>query len=230
VRIFDNLLYKLVSLLIAGLLWAAAQGVRDMEEGFDVPVTYTDLPSELVVVEQSAQEINLRLRGSRAALREVRRDLSDYTVSLGGVKEGDAQFPVLPENLALPRGSQVTARSPSLLVFRTEKLLSKSVDVRPDIAGELPEGYRLAAVRVQPDKIEIEGARTEVRRMREVATQRVDVAALRETTTLDVPILWGIPNVWRKDGRGEPVKVTLVVEAPPAPEPPQEVLEEATQG
>ena len=67
--IFDHLLYKIVALLIACVLWASAQGVTDAEQSFDIPIQVEGVPEELVVVEESAHEINLRVMGSRAALR-----------------------------------------------------------------------------------------------------------------------------------------------------------------
>ena len=216
-RIFDNLLYKLVALLVAVLLWVSAQGVNDIEQSLDLRVAYTDLPEGLVVVEQSAFEVNVRVRASRAALRRMQSDLSTYVVSLAGVKEGTAQFSVLPENLPLPRGAMPVARSPSMLVFRTESVVSKLVHVRPDVGGELPEGYALRAVRVVPGQIEVAGARTSVRRMQEVPTQRVDISQLRGTTTVEAPLLF-VPNVWRKDELQVPVQVTVEIDGPAADE------------
>src|SRR5262249_28004603 len=167
-RIFDNLLYKLVALLVAVLLWVSAQGVNDIEQSLDLRVAYTDLPPGLVVVEQSASEVNVRVRASRAALRPIQSDLTTYVVALAGVKEGTAQFPVQPENLPLPRGATISARSPSLLVFRTESVASRVLQVRPDVSGELPPGYAVRSVRVVPGQVEVTGARTSVRRMRDV--------------------------------------------------------------
>jgi YbbR domain-containing protein len=214
-RIFDNLLYKLVALLVAALLWVSAQGVNDIEQSLDLRVAYADLPPDLVVVEQSASEVNVRVRASRAALRRVQSDLSSYVVSLAGVREGTAQIPVLPENLPLPRGAAIVARSPSLLVFRTESVISRVVQVRPDVGGDLPQGYALRGVRVVPGEVEVTGARTSVRRLREVTTQRVDISQLRATTTLEAPLLLA-PNVWRKDGEQTPVQVTVEIDGPAA--------------
>jgi YbbR domain-containing protein len=214
-RIFDNLVYKLVALLVAVLLWVSAQGVNDIEQNLDLRVAYADVPEGLVVVEQSATDVNVRLRASRAALRRIRGNLSTYVVSLAGVKEGRVEVPVLPGNLPLPRGAEVTARSPSLIVFRTEPVVSKVVQVRPDVGGELPAGYALRAVRVEPGQVELAGARTSVRRMREVATQRVDISKLRSTTTVEAPLLL-LPHVWRKDREQAPVQVTVEIEGPGA--------------
>ena len=102
-RMFDNLLYKVVSILIACVLWAAAQGVTDVEQSLDVSIAVENVPPSMVVVEESAHEINLRLVGSRAALRQCAKLLQRYTVSLEGAKPGEARLAVNKDLISLPR-------------------------------------------------------------------------------------------------------------------------------
>lgn len=223
-RLFDNFVYKLVALLVAGLLWATAQGLGDVEGSIDMQVAVEDVPEDLVVVDQSSHEINLHLVGSRAGLRHAKKTMSSYRVSLAGVKPGEARFSVTNEGLALPRNAKVTARSPTMLVFHTERVVSKEVPIRADVVGEPPEGYRVTGVQVEPSQIRIAGARSSVRRVREVSTDRVDVSKLRASTTLEIAPVMGAPHVWREDARGEAVQVHVNVEAPPpaAETPPAE--------
>jgi YbbR domain-containing protein len=215
VRIFDNLAYKLVSVLVAAALWGAAQGVRNVEKSLDLQLAVQDVPDGLVVVDQSTHEVNLRLKGSQAALRRAQQELTHYTVSLHGAKEGETRYPLDTEGLPLPRGAEVVARSPSQLVFRTEAVMSKLVPVRADLGGTLPEGYKLREVVLEPPEVELTGARTGVRRVREVSTERVELADVRQSTTLERRLLIGVPYVWRQDGESTPVKVHLVIESPP---------------
>jgi len=210
--IFDNLLYKVVALLIACVLWAAAQGVTDTEQSFDIPVQVENVPANLVVVEESAHEINLRVVGSRAALRQVAKNLQHYPVSLEGAKAGEARLPVVREQITMPRGARIAARSPSTLMYTLETVTAKTVPVRADLVGELPAGLRIAKVSVEPKEIALAGARSALRNVREVLTDRVDLAALRETTTLESPIALGYPHVWRKDPDGAPIRIRVEIE------------------
>lgn len=213
--VFDNLLYKVVALLIACVLWAAAQGVTDAEQSFDIPVEVENVPANLVVVEESAHEINLRVIGSRAALRQVAKNLNHYPVSLEGAKAGEARLAVSREQIAMPRGARIAARSPSTLVYTLETVTTKSVPVRPELVGELPSGLRLGKVSVEPKEIVLAGARSALRNVREVLTDRIDLADLRESTTLESPVALGYPHVWRKDTDGPPIRIRVEVE--PAP-------------
>jgi YbbR domain-containing protein len=211
-RIFDNLLYKVVSLLIACVLWAAAQGVTDVEQSLDVPIAVEKVPESLVVVEESAHEINVRLVGSRAALRQAAKTLQHYTVSLEGAKPGEARLSVNREELPVPRGARIAARSPSTLVYTLETVVSKTVPVRADLAGELPPGYRLVRVSIDPKEIAITGAKSSVRNIREVVTDRIELSRLRETAVLESSVALGYPHVWRKDPDGGPIRVKVEIE------------------
>ncbi|MCP4003188.1 MAG: hypothetical protein GY725_03230 [bacterium] len=219
-RIFDNFLYKVVALLVATLLWAAAQGVTDAELRLDLPVVLEDVPKNLVVVEQSVQEINLRLTGSRAALRRAEKAVKRYPISLAGVKQGESRMAVTTEGLPLPRETSLVLRSPSQIVFRTDKLAKKRVPIRVDLAGEPLEGMSIVEVEVEPETVVLAGARSSVRQLHEVLTDRLDVSRLRETTSLDSNLVFGVPNVWTEDADLAVVKVRIVIERaePPASE------------
>jgi hypothetical protein len=215
--IFDNLLYKIVALLIACVLWAAAQGVTDVEQSFDIPVQVEKVPESLVVIEESAHEINLRVMGSRAALRQVAKNVQHYAVSFEGAKPGESRLAVNKEQITLPRGARIVASSPSTLVFALESVSSKIVPVRADLVGELPTGLLLRRVTIEPKDIAITGARSAVRNVSEVVTDRVDLSTIRETTTLESPVSLGFPHVWRKDQSGTPIRVKIEIESAGVP-------------
>jgi YbbR domain-containing protein len=213
VRIFHNWLYKLAAFLVACVLWAAAQGFRSVEQSIDVPIAVEGVPDGVVVVDQSARELNVRVVGSRAALRRAEKQLVRYPISLSGMKAGEARFNVDTDLLSLPRGARVSARSPSTLSFRLEARAQKTVPVRVDLFGKPPEGYRVAEVRVSPETVVLEGASSEVKKIRELQTDRIDVSELREPAVRDVRLVIGAANVWRVDG-AEPIRVDIRIEAP----------------
>jgi YbbR domain-containing protein len=224
VRIFNNLLYKFAALLIACVLWAATQGLRSTEQGFDVPVALEDIPNDVVVVEQTPREINVSVVGSRAALLRADRHVVRYPVSLEGVKPGEARFTIDDRRLAdaMPRGATIGSRSPSTIVLRLEQRIRKRVRVKPDVSGEPAPGYELAAVHVMPDVVELEGARSELRVIREASTDRVDISGLERSEERPVRLVIGAPHVWRA-GDDEPINIRIEVR-PTAAELPEAEL------
>jgi len=191
-----NLRYKLLALASAFMLWGVAHGTADIERGFDIPVVFSDLPDSLVIVEQSSDVVNVRMRGSRAGLRRMALEGPDYVVDVSGVRAGRANFEVDLTRLEFPRGTKDVSRSPSNLLVTFEPRASRIVRVRPDISGEPAPGFAVEGVDLVPTEVRIEGARSEVRRRGEVVTEAIDVSGLEETVTREVKVSLTRPNVW----------------------------------
>jgi YbbR domain-containing protein len=191
-----NLRYKLLALAGAFMLWGVAHGTADIERGFDIPVVFTNLPDSLVIVEQSSDVVNVRMRGSRAGLRRMALEGPEYTVDVSGARPGRATFEVDLTRIEFPRGVRDVSRSPSSLTVTFEPRASRVVHVKPEIAGEPAKGFVVAGVDLTPSEVRVEGARSEVRRTGEVATESIDVTGLDETATREVKVVVGRPNVW----------------------------------
>lgn len=219
-RIFANWSYKLAAVVIAFILWATAQGFRSVEQSIDVPISLEDVPEDVVVVEQSVPEVNVRLAGSRAALRRAAKEIVRYPISLQDVKPGEARIAVNLEAVErnLPRGAEIAARSPSTVVFKLEPRGEKTVPVRVDLVGTPPDGYRIGEVSVTPPRVTLSGSRRQLARIREVMTDRVDVTEATETLEAEVRVLPAATHVWLADGAA-PVRVVVQI-APPEPPAP----------
>ena len=68
------------------VLWGIAHGSSTIERNVDIPVAFDGLPDDLVITEQSASEINIRVQGSRAALRNVSPTTMEYPVAIAGAR------------------------------------------------------------------------------------------------------------------------------------------------
>ena len=201
----------LLALAIAIFLWGIASGTSSAERGFDVPVELTGLAEDLVVTDQSADSINIRVMGSRAALRNVTVDRYTYAIDVSGGKPGVAVYDVDVSRIDWPRGARPVSRSPSRVQVRFEKRGRKSVAVRADLEGELPPGYRLVEVRVNPPKLWLEGARSQVMRLKEIVTEPINLSGLKADEEKEVRINLGGGTVWLEDTA--PVNVLVRVEA-----------------
>lgn len=208
-RIFHNFGLKSVALLVALVLWGATQGVQSIEESLDVPIAIEDLSPDLVLVGQSATEVNLQMVGSRAAVRRAERQLTRFPISLRGMTEGEVRLAIEEDRISVPRGAQVVARSPSSVAIRLEPRARKRVPVRADLIGEPPKGYRLARIEVQPEEVLLEGAQGALRKLREALTDRIELGALQAPLEQEVRLALA-EHVWRVNEEG-PIRVFLDV-------------------
>jgi YbbR domain-containing protein len=206
-----------LALVIAFFLWSVAHGTSDTEIGFDVAVELQGVPETLVVTEQSADAVNIKVTGSRAALRNVSANKLRYQIDVSGAKLGMGDYQINPLRIELPGNATVVSHSPAHLQVYFEKRGRKAVAVSADLKGELPEGHRIAAVFVEPDRVWLAGARSQVLRLSSVVTEPIDISGFKETTEREATLFLGSGNVWMEENA--PVKVTIVVELEQPPEP-----------
>ena len=207
--LFGNPGYKLLAAGVALLLWGGSHGTNPIERGFDVGLTLQGVPEDLVVTGQSSDAVNIRVEGSRAALRSLSVADIEYVVDLSGAKAGVTRHEVDAESVERPRGAQIVSRSPASIDFTLEPRGTKAVTVREDLAGEPAEGFEVAAVQVTPRRVWITGPEREVRRLREVVTETVDLTGIDESFERDVrPLLVGSHLTLREES---PIKIRVEV-------------------
>ena len=173
---FSNLRYKVVALLTALLLWGVSHSTSSIERGFDIPVVPRTSRRSWSVTDRSSDTVNVRVRGTPAALRRLVGGASSSIPSTSTGARPGRQHEVDVTGLQLPRGAQIVSRSPASLEFRLERKSTRRVKVRADIDGEPAAGFEMGEVCVDPPRLRIAGARSEVLRLSEVLTETIDVA------------------------------------------------------
>lgn len=202
--------------MIALFLWSVAHGSSSIERGFDIPIVLRGVPAELVVIDQNADAVNVRVLGSRAALRNLAEDKLEYPLDVTARKPGSVVYEVDLSTIELPRGMRVVSRSPTRVELSFEARGSKTVRIRPEVEGEPADGYEVAGVEAIPPRVRLSGARSEVLRLSEVVTDAVDVTGLSEPVERETRLLLGGKHVWLDEPGVASVRVQIVPKAPPA--------------
>ena len=215
-----ELRYLLLAILIALVLWGMAHGSSSIERGFDLPVVIQGLSDRLVVTDLSADVVNIRVLGSRAALRDIKPADLEYLVAVADAKPGIAVYEVdlTAIDARLPRNVRIVSRSPASLEVKLEIRSRKSVKVRPDVEGEPATGFVLTSVEVIPPRVWVQGARGDVLRLSEVVTETIDINGLDRPTEREAKLSFGAGRVWKEEST--PVKVKLQIDPVPPPAPP----------
>jgi YbbR domain-containing protein len=217
-NLFGNFGLKILAVVIALFLWMVARGSSSVERGFDIPVTLHGLPDDLVVVDQGAEAVNVRVSGTLVALRNLEPEKFEYALDVSGAKAGRADYEVDVTRFEFPRGSKVVSRSPAQIPLTFERRATRPVKVRADVEGRPAQGYKLGKVEIVPPRVRITGARSEVLRLSEVVTEMIDVTGATETLEREVRVSPGVGHVWADEPRTVTVRVRI--EPEPLPEPP----------
>ena len=204
-----NLRYAVLAVVVSLILWSIAHGSSSVERGYDIPVVFQDLPDTLVITDKSDEEINIRVLGSRVALRNLSPSRMEYLVDVSGAKVGRTLHEVDVSRLDMPRGVRIVSRSPAQLDVRFEARGRMMVRIRPDLEGEPAEGFELTSVELDPPRVWLTGARSRVSRLSEVVTETLDVSGLEAPLERQVKLSLGSDHVWMEEDTPVTVRIGI---------------------
>lgn len=212
----SDLWLLLLAAFAASFLWLLSHRSSGEQRAYDIPVVFKEVPEQLVITGQSADVVNVRVKSTAAAHREISATQFDYEIDVSGAKPGPALYEVDPSRILdrLPRNSEITSRSPASIEVLYERRGRKSVKIRADVEGEPAEGYLLAEVAVEPPRVWLVGARSSVLRLSEVVTETIDVAGLVESVEREARLSLGAGHVWMEEPSPVKVRVRIEPEAP----------------
>ena len=185
---------KLVSLVLAFFLWFAINvSERDAEIDINIPVTTQRLSSDLIVVEKKpVKPVSVTVRGPRTILEGVDGRRMRLVVDLTQATAGETRKVELNADLLkpeLPRRLKAVRFDPGTATVRVARLLRRNVPVKVAVEGDPPLGYTITAA-ARPTEVEVTGPAKKVEAMGEIKTEPINVTALTQSATREVPLVW----------------------------------------
>lgn len=185
---FRHLGLKLMSVGLAVLLWLTVSGEETVERGLRVPLELQQFPSGLEIQGEAPSTVDVRVRGTSGALSRVAAGDVVAVLDLHAARPGNRLFPLTPDLVHAPFGVDVVQVVPSTVALSFEPSVTREVPVVASTEGEPAPGYVLGKVTVAPDRVEIVGPESAVKRAREALTETISVADLRESENAEVTI------------------------------------------
>lgn len=179
---------KLVSIVIALMLWVIVLGSRSVEATKEVPLEIIT-SADVIPSNEIPDRIAFRLSGPKAFLRAIldRRE-EPIRVNLSGAKPGLVTYRFFSDNIRVPIGVKVLSINPTAILIKLEYLKRRDVPVKPILRGSPPEGYRISNTIVRPEFVRIKGAESRVDAVSEVPTVPIDVSSLQQSIERDVAL------------------------------------------
>jgi YbbR domain-containing protein len=176
----EHLGLKLVSLLLGFSLWYAVAREQEAEFSLSIPIELRDLPEGLEVVEESVQQVEVRLRGPAENLRRLTSQDVHVGVELQDAEPGERIAYLTPREVTAPFGARVMRVTPTSVRLMFDRTVRRTVEVIPRVVGSPAEGFELYHVELSPPTIDIEGPSSRVEGLAQVTTEPVSVDGLRE--------------------------------------------------
>jgi YbbR domain-containing protein len=185
-----NIGLKIVSLVLAALLWLLVSGEQTVERALRIPLEFTNLPSQLELVGQPPAVVDVRVRGSSGTLGRMTAGELAAVLDVRTARVGDRLFHLTADDVRAPFGVDVVQVTPASVSLTFEESLSKTVGVTVRIEGEPAAGYAIAGVIVDPPTVAIVGPASAIGGLTEAITEPISVTGasgpITETVTLGV--------------------------------------------
>ncbi|HUI53582.1 MAG TPA: CdaR family protein [Bryobacteraceae bacterium] len=193
----QNFGWKLLSLVIAVVLWALVASEPELSTFATVGVEYKNLSDDLEISSDPVSSVRLELRGPSGELRGLGSGgvHPELVLDMSGVQPGERTFPITDQNVKLSRGVTLVRAIPPEVRFRFERQGMRTVKVVPRFSGEGRNGYDVATYSVTPDSMAIIGPASRVARVSAAFTDPVDVSSLAGSSDFRVNVFLEDPYV-----------------------------------
>ncbi|MDH4262509.1 MAG: CdaR family protein [Spirochaetia bacterium] len=185
-KISEDWKAKLVSLLLAGIFWVYVQDLQFDSVNLSVPVEYIHLPNKLFWKVEPPRFVKLTVRGKKEDTKFPTSNLK-AVVDLNEAKTGLHTYHILFDKNQIPDKVSVISFKDTIKID-FDRGIQKMVQVKPFIQGEVPAGYKIGRIIINPSKVIVEGAAEFLNNIRTVNTRPIIISDLKETFTFHTQI------------------------------------------
>ncbi len=202
----ENVGLKLLSLVLAVLVWFAIAGETASEMGLRVPLELQNMPRDLELTGEAVDAVEVRVRASAGIIHALNPGDVAAQIDLAGSVEGERIVHLTPDTIRVPFGVKVVKVAPAMLTLNFERTLQKVVPVRPRVVGRPADGHEIAEIVSEPAEVRVSGPKTRVDEVESAFTEPLALDAARDSVSDSVRI--GLPDPLLRIMGSSEVRVT----------------------
>jgi YbbR domain-containing protein len=204
---------QILSLCLAVSLWFAVHREEKAVVVVNVPTELRSVPPKMMVVNQTADTISVRLKGAKSLISgfvpgEIELPQQGKSLRL---RQGENYLPVDPKQISVPPGIEVLGVTPATIRVVLERTAMKEFLIRPIIEDSPPRGFVIRRVTSSPASVNVRGPKRELLGIARVATEPISVEGRTETFSQSVYLEPPGNHITWKDGEVKQVTVTVEI-------------------
>ncbi len=201
---------KILSVLLASLVWLLVSGEQIVERALRVPLEFVNLPAQLEMIGETPNVADVRVRGSSGVLGRVAAGELVTVLDLRTARAGQRLFHLSASDVRAPFGIEVVQVTPSNISINFERSASKRVPINPSVEGDPARGFKVSSVTADPAMVEVVGPASLLAAVTEAITEPVSVAGAKATVTETVNVGVSDPSLRLRSSQRARVTVTIV--------------------
>lgn len=182
---------KLISLVIAVLLWLYVNYKKLPERSFTIPIALNSMPKELSLMESYINVVKVKIKGPEDVIQTYLPAHFSAYVDLKKAGRGQNYLPVKVQTLKKNKRLRIVSILPSEIAVSLDKFIMKELPVSPVIVNTPAEGYVRSEETYYPKNITVKGPARIVGEMNALLTKPVDIGgvtgSIYKEVELDLP-------------------------------------------
>ncbi|MDO8956449.1 MAG: diadenylate cyclase CdaA [Deltaproteobacteria bacterium] len=207
-----NLVPKGIAFALVLVLWGFIAGQQRTEMWLTVPLEYRNIPTNMEIAGELVNKVEVGIRGPRGVISGVSQDQVRAHIDLSQGLRGLNYARITTDNIRIPVGTEVTKINPSSMRIRLEDVKTRSVQVKAQFIGKLPQPLRLETVWVEPRFVVLQGPESRLTKVREVLTEPIDLSSITENTKISVGVDVNFPQIRLAPNQPSHVAVEIKIE------------------
>ncbi len=110
--VVENWRYKLGALSLVVVAWLVLASQQEVDISLAAPIRYVNIPPQLILDQNSAKDVTLKLFGSRNSVRALKEQDVRVLVDLENLLAGNHQIKLAAKNIDMPLGVKVRDVAP----------------------------------------------------------------------------------------------------------------------
>ncbi len=185
----SNISLKAASLLIAVLLaYAVNSASNSSVVSLVVPIEVQNTPEEKILVRPTKRAAQVTIKGPSFLVGPIASSPPTLRVKLPATNDDRFLVNLKSSDLSLPPTVDVLSVEPPEMEFVFESVERREVKVEVPRVGQLPKELTLERIQIEPSMLVVKGPRSELRQLRALETEPVDLAGIEGNRTLTVRV------------------------------------------
>lgn len=176
---------RVLSVLIAILMWAIVVSGQTETVSMTVPVKLMKAPSGYVAVSDTPN-VSVIVKGPARIVSNLEYTSVVLNVDVSSIPVGNSQRRVLPNDFQSPVGVEVVEVTPQAINITVDQMASKQVKVIPTFIGDVAKGFKVESATTKPDSVIVEGAKTKLKKIDSISTAPINLSNVSANSTFSI--------------------------------------------
>ncbi|MFW7380060.1 MAG: YbbR-like domain-containing protein [Oligoflexus sp.] len=187
--VVKNFWYKLLSLLLAIVIWGIIQGEQVYEVSREVQINVV-VPEGYAIRGDDIRSKSATIRGPRVWMLEAPEPLVAEVVIPQGIKSGSVYKARIDKDKIKDWNErlQLIVHDPYLEIF-VDRQIERTVPIKEVLQGTPAEGYIIEKVNIDPLVVVLTGVRSDVLKVRQIVTEPIDISGLQESKHVEARLI-----------------------------------------